>query len=345
MNKYGILLLPSHNRVYTDSETILALGELQLASLYFGTAFTNISEEIIGNVPYITFETEVPLTEDILRILSRLSFTYAIFKLGPNGMGPIDKIVPCYFDEDLVTIQKYSGKTNELFTRFLVNIAILSGKGRHLCPEAPIRILDPICGRGTTLLEGLIQGYQCTGVEIDKKQVEQLVQFFTRYLKTKKYKHRVEKRNVADHTGTLGQAYQFTMARTKESYKAGDVLSMKVIRGDTQQIPRLLRKETFHHIIGDLPYGVQHGSSSPSGSFTRNPSQLLEKSLPGWIQVLEPDGTLALSWNTFVLKRERIIDILQAHGLMVFTQPPYDQFLHRVDQAILRDVIVAQKKS
>jgi tRNA G10 N-methylase Trm11 len=180
-----------------------------------------------------------------------------------------------------------------------------------LIPEAPIRILDPICGRGTTLLEGLIQGYQCTGVEIDKKQVEQLVQFFTRYLKTKKYKHRVEKRNVADHTGTLGQAYQFTMARTKESYKAGDVLSMKVIRGDTQQIPRLLRKETFHHIIGDLPYGVQHGSSSPSGSFTRNPSQLLEKSLPGWIQVLEPDGTLALSWNTFVLKRERIIDILQ----------------------------------
>ncbi len=41
--------------------------------------------------------------------------------LRPTALRPL-----AYFDDDLLTIQKYSGKTNEQFTKLLLNVTVLA---------------------------------------------------------------------------------------------------------------------------------------------------------------------------------------------------------------------------
>ena len=64
---------------------------------------------------------------------------------------------------DLPGILKYKGKTNETFTQLLVNLAWLAGG----MPEK-VHILDPMCGRGTTLFIALNRGWDATGSDVDR---------------------------------------------------------------------------------------------------------------------------------------------------------------------------------
>lgn len=340
MNTYAILLLPSHNRVYLSQTATLATAEVELCSHYLDAKFENITIQPYGGVEYVTFRTETDLNFTEIATLSRLSCVYAIFKTDDQYFIPLEKSKFINFDDDINSIQKYSGKTNELFTRLMLNIAMLSAPCVKNVPHHHIQILDPVCGRGTTLFEALTQGYSCTGIELDKKQCEQLVQFFERYLQTKKYKHQIDTSPITDHKGIIGRMHSFVMARTKEEFKNNLALNLKLIQGDTLLSAKYLKKETFQAIVGDLPYGVQHGSRSPSGSFTRNPTELLEQALPGWVSLLQKGGALVLSWNTFVAPKDKLISILEKYGLTCLTDGPYQCFEHRVDQSILRDVIV-----
>ena len=56
-----------------------------------------------------------------------------------------------------------------------------------------------------------------------------------------------------------------------------------------------------------------------------------------------PGGALGISWNTFVARRDDAAQVLAASGLQVMDSGPYLNFRHRVDQAILRDILVARK--
>lgn len=99
-------------------------------------------------------------------------------------------------------------------------------------------------------------------------------------------------------------------------------------------------------IVGDLPYGVVHGSVTRErqSSLTRNPAELLKACLPSWSAVLKPNGVLVIAWNCYVLPREEMVLLFEEQGLTVKKEDAYLQFEHRVDQSILRDIIVAQKK-
>ena len=48
-----------------------------------------------------------------------------------------------------------------------------------------LSLLDPLCGRGTTLNQALSYGFHATGVEIDKKDFEAYALFIQRYVKDK----------------------------------------------------------------------------------------------------------------------------------------------------------------
>ena len=51
---------------------------------------------------------------------------------------------------DLSGVLKYKGKTNEMFTGMLVNLAVFSSEYAKWF-DRPLQVLDPMCGRGTTL--------------------------------------------------------------------------------------------------------------------------------------------------------------------------------------------------
>ncbi|MBE3101414.1 MAG: SAM-dependent methyltransferase [Firmicutes bacterium] len=345
MPKYGILMYPSYNRVYFQSSKTLAVAELTVANNRLSQPCLDIGQNELAGVDYITFNTEKPINDEDIKILSRLSFVYAIYEISEQDklvLYPIAVNAMAYFDDDLVTILKYSGKTNEAFTKLLVNIGWLTSDSFN---NEKIHLLDPICGKGTSLYQGLIYGFNVSGIELDRMAVQQATTFFTKYLKTKRYKHKVSQSKISENGKKICEVTKYEMANTKDAYKGGETLNAEFLRGDTVQTAKFIKKNSIDIIVGDLPYGIQHGSNTQSGSFTRNPEGLLKEALPQWQKVLKLGGTLVLSWNTFVLKKENIADIMNASGLTVISGEPYDNFTHRVDQAIIRDIIIGKKLS
>jgi tRNA G10 N-methylase Trm11 len=114
-----------------------------------------------------------------------------------------------------------------------------------------------------------------------------------------------------------------------------------VVQGDTRAARGFLAKASFDVLATDAPYGVQHGSRTEG--LSRRPDELLDEALPVWHELLRPAGSLALSWNRLSQPREELEAMLARHGFAVLAPGGPDAFAHRVDQAILRDVVVARK--
>ena len=338
MPNYCLLLQPSHNRLYTAHGSQMALSELAALNAAYNGVLTDLSPAALDTAPCVTF-TCTDITP-LQPLLARLSASFLLFEQVSETYKPMPLGGKTALEEDLVSIPKYSGKTNERFTRLLINTALLASNF-HALPPAQVAILDPLCGRGTTMFEGALHGHPTAGIETDKKEVDWGADYFKKYLKTKRWKHKRTDENIADQHGAFARRIAFDFAPDKDSYK--QPLTMDWVRGDTRQAPRLFKKRLFQLLVADLPYGVQHGAAADTGSFTRNPLQLLDQSLPGWRELLAPGGAIALSWNTHVMKRLQLEETLQRHGFSV--QPvPGAGFVHRVDQAILRDLIVARKQ-
>ncbi len=99
-------------------------------------------------------------------------------------------------------------------------------------------------------------------------------------------------------------------------------------------------------IVADLPYGIQHASKQQqSKGFTRNPQQLLEGSLPAWRDVLKRGGALVISYNTNVISKTKVNDLLSKADLTLLDEDIYNQFEHRVDASIKRDISIAKKET
>lgn len=347
MITYAILANPGHNRVYFEASKKLSLAELEIACRRFSVKCSDFALTDIEGVLYLTFNTEEPLSKEDLAWLSRLSFTYAIFELRKKGsevvLIPIRKTASYYFNDDLSTILKYTGKTNELFTRLMINVAVLSSDYYN---TRDINLLDPVAGKGTTLFESLIAGYNSYGIEINPNVVHEAAVYFKKYLENGKYKHTLKKERMrGEGKSFTANFYKFEFAKSKEDFKEDKALKLCLVAGDSRYSNRLFRKKMFHIIVGDLPYGVQHRNVSKQNqpTITRNPKELLSHCLPSWIESLKSGGVIVLAWNKFVLSREEIVDIFSRHNLDVFNDSPYTNFEHRVDQAINRDIIVAKK--
>lgn len=344
MKKYAILILPAMNKVYYKASIELAKAELSVMNLQIcDGAIEYISEEVIAGIPYITFQ-HPQLQETHLFYMSHLSFIYALFEIQNELLKPLSISPTVYFEDDLISIQKYSGKTNEYFTKLLLNAAILSSNFKTEWTKK-LHVLDPMCGKGTSLHLALQNGWNATGVEIDKKAFDAYEIFIKTYLKEKRLKHKFNNERIRENKKVKGYKFSVEVANNKLDYKEGNTLNLTVYNEDTKNIGSYFRAGTFHSLIVDLPYGVQHGSSSRTGSFTRNPIFLLEEVLPGWKKVLKTGGTMGIAWNVNVLSRKALTDVLTAHGLEVLSSDAYLQFEHRVDQAVIRDFVIAIKNS
>jgi tRNA G10 N-methylase Trm11 len=93
-------------------------------------------------------------------------------------------------------------------------------------------------------------------------------------------------------------------------------------------------------LVCDLPYGVQHGSRPEPGALERGPERLLEAALPVWFELLRPGAGAAFAWNRRVLARPRLCALAEAAGFTVLA-PESDDFVHKVDRSIMRDVLLA----
>ena len=358
MSRYAFLLLPSHNRVYVDAAPALARAELAVLSAALPDGEIDeesVAETVIGGVPYVAFDA-AGLSERDADVLANLSSLYALFEVADGDLlRPVPLRRLDRFDDDLLTILKYPGKTNEQFTKLLLNVTLASSDlagdfagrpgGRRLA------VLDPLCGRGTTLNQALMYGFDAYGADFDARDVEAYAVFIQRWLKDKRLKHQADFSPVRRDRKVVARRLTAQFAATKDEYKAGDVQRLEVVETDTVRVGEFFRAASADFVVADLPYGVQHASgragagprAQGGGALARSPLDLLRAAAPAWVKALRPGGALGISWNTLVARRQDAAAALAAAGLEVLDSGPYRAFRHRVDQAITRDMLIARK--
>jgi hypothetical protein len=346
MARYALLMLPSANRVYSGASAALTVAELQVfGQSVLAENFGDASAATIGGVPYVTF-TAGGIGPRDAALLANLSAGYALFRvedaggevLRPVALQPLGR-----FDDDLITIQKYPGKTNEQFTKLLLNVTLLASAFAGQMLERQFTVLDPLCGRGTTLNQALMYGFDAAGIDIDHKDFDAYSAFIRTWLKRKRLKHHAEQVPLRLDGRRAGRRLRVDLAAAREDYKAGRTQRLDVVNADTARAQEFFRPAGFDLVVTDLPYGVQHGSRTAAGGLARSPLRLLAAAAPAWAGLLRSGGACGIAWNTLVARREEAAEVLAGAGLVPLDSGPYLGFRHRVDQAIVRDVLVARK--
>jgi len=330
--RFALLTLDSSNRVYNRAAVDLLAAELLAVAGALHAELVDVNLQTLGGVDYVVF-TAHRLDGHDRFIVSNLSSVRALFELHGDGLlAPLELEPLAYFTSDLVTIQRYPGKTNEQFTHLLSNLAVAasSAAAERAAAQLPVRVLDPVAGRGTTLNRALTYGYNVAGIEISAADFDQYRTFLATYLKNNRIKHRISGEKVRK--GPLAGSERLIV-------RIGGGQRLELVHGDTEQAAEMFPARSFDVVVGDLPYGVQHRASAGGGK-ARSPFDLLAASLTGWRTVMRGGAALGLAWNTKTLPRVEVERLLSEHGFDIVEQPA--SFEHVVDRSILRDLIVAR---
>ena len=279
----------------------------------------SVAHKRVGGMDFL----ELQALDSQLETLASLSFVHGLFVRREGLLRPL-AIEPDYrLHEDFVTGTKYRGKTNETLTQLLINIGLA---GLDLPDRSRIKLLDPMCGRGTTLLWAMRYGIAARGIEQDPRALADVRQSIKKWCKLHRQKHRFNQ-------GSVGKANKQGVGRFIE-FTAGET-SMRLITGDSANAHQLLNGETFHLLVSDLPYGVQYLGREKA----RNPLATIEACSQAWVDSLKAGGVMVLSFNAYLPKREQLVDLFRDRGLeaLEFAAP------HRMSESILRDILVLRK--
>jgi hypothetical protein len=332
--KLALTITPQRSTQYTNMTAALAAPELLASPL--GVAIRHVEPVTFAGQIHLLVDIDDTAVPDMLPVLSRLGATSAAYEyLAQIGEieGPLLRpLEPCFtpfVPLEMAEVRRYKGKTNEIFTRVLLNIAIFAGAYSGQFIER-LRVLDPLAGGGTTLFLALAAGYDAFGIEHARQDVETTAVFVRQYLNNE----RIPYKELDERGRRAGRRYQFEIG------PKGATRLLVLAHGETHQAGLHMQEvpggPRMHAIVGDLPYGIQHFAEI---------AELLRKALPVWENLLLPGGTLALAWNATRVERSALVELVeQQTHLKVRNDPPYTQFAHAVDRVIKkRDVLVAVK--
>src|SRR6202451_1821459 len=339
MCRYALLILPSANRVYADAATTLTMAELEaFGGSVLGGRIAGAAAGTVGGGAYVTF-TAARIDARDAALLATLSSVYALFQVEDGGSdgGPLLRPVELRpldrFDDDLLTIQKYQGKTNEQFTKLLLNVTLLASGFATKMLDRKFAVLDPLCGRGTTLNQALMYGFDAAGIDLDAKDFDAYAAFIQTWLKRKRVKHHAERGRLRLAGKVPGRRLRVSLAADAGDYKSGRTQCLDLVNADTARAAEFFKPETFDLVVADAPYGGQHGSRTAAKGLARSPVDLLGAAAPGrgrlprsrvarlaapapaWASLLRSGGACGIAWNTLVARREQAAGILADAGL------------------------------
>ena len=327
--RYCFQLLPHPNSFYRESQQ--RLGQLELEAMLQGLGVQGgVSVQEIGHSDF--FIHDGTLTTAQLGALTRHSSLLLFGVLEDGRIRPIDPDARDWLPRSMAEVLKYKGKTSPIFTRLMLNVGI-AAIGRTGSDE-PLTVLDPMAGKCTAAFCALSMGHNAVVMDVDRDSLKEGMDFFHRYCERNRYKHKLKQG-----AETCGSRSVPTAEYTLSTEKGGPERSFRLLQGDAELAGSLVRKHPPDVIAADLPYGVQHSprQTGAGDSF----GGLLRRTLPSLAQALKPGGAMVLSFNTHTLRRTQLADHLREAGLTVLDSPPYTGFEHYVEQAVLRDLIVA----
>lgn len=331
---YSLLLWRPPNVRYRQA--LLSLSRCELLSMLRSLSLdAEIVTESLGRSVFLTFECR-ELTKKELSFLSTHSCGELIAERKDSLFRPLYPDSLDLFPEDLPELMKYKGKTNPVFTRMMLNTAYALSP--FIDRDDPLTILDPMCGRGTTLFCTACMGHHSVGIDSDQKALKEGMDFFSRYLRESGKKHEIHSFHSTVGNGVPGK--QFLYAANRDAWKQHDIRSMTIHAGDTILSDKLLKKSSVHILVSDLPYGVQHAPRQEKEHDRF--SLFLPRMLPVWKHTMQPGGILALSFNVFTLKKSAVLSALNEAGFTPVEEPAFQNLEHPVEQAVLRDVVFAR---
>ena len=331
--KCAFLLYPHQNVRYRQSLLTIAAAELSMTLAALGRG-GEVRPVEMGGAAFLTFDCDHRTQRDV-RMLSELASVYVMFTMEDAQMVPMESAHPNYIGEDLPALLKYKGKTNEMFTDAMITMALASSAFMPV-HDSQLIVCDPMAGRGTTMMLALRRGYHGVGIEIGKADVKECCDYMTRYLEYHRIKHKRSETSLTVRGKCGGRETKFVLSDTAEHFKDGDTRTLRMICGDTRDAAALLKPQSVHLMVTDIPYGVQKGTAGRQDSI----GGTIAAALPGWQEALKPGGALAMSFNTYVTRRADLVRLCERVGLEVIATPPLE---HWVEQAVSRDVILARK--
>jgi hypothetical protein len=335
--KIALKITPQRSTQYARMTAQLAQPELLTSPL--GDVLQELQHITLAGQQYLLAQVdeeaiEIRKTQAILGHLGATSEAYEYLASVGDVEGPflrpIEPLFTSFVPIEMAEARRYRGKTNELFTRVLLNVALFAGEYRT-CYNERLRILDPLCGGGTTLFLALASGYDSFGIELERQDVETTAVFVRQYLDGEHIRYK----EIDERGRKAGRRYQFEIG------EKGHTRQLVLVHGDTVEAQGHMREVVggprMHAIVGDLPYGIQHFGEVAA---------LLSKALPVWENLLLPGGTIALAWNATRIARAEMLGLLELHThLQVRNTPPYTDFAHSVDRVIKkRDLVVGVKR-
>jgi hypothetical protein len=336
--KCVVKITPQRSTQYANMAETLAMPEL-LASP-FGAAAADMQLIKLGGQRYVQVELKAGRDEalaELAGVLPRLGatsegFEYFVDLPGITGplLRPLEPDFTPFVPLEMAEARRYKGKTNELFTRVMLNLAIFAGAYRQTF-TGRLRVLDPLAGGGTTLFLALAAGYDAFGIEQNRQDVETTEVFVRQYF----HSMSVAYKEIDEKGRKAGRRALFAVGR-----KGGEQRYLVLVHGETSRAAEHLQEipggPHVHAIVGDLPYGIQHFSEVAG---------LLKRALPIWERLLLPGGTLALAWNATQITRPSLVQFVEAcTSLHVRNDPPYTRLEHTVDRVIKkRDILIAVK--
>ncbi|MGN0778676.1 MAG: TRM11 family SAM-dependent methyltransferase [Aristaeellaceae bacterium] len=336
---YLFQLLPHANIRYQESQDFLGTAELACLLGAVGLPDVKVSPVRVGGAAFLSF-TAPELTPEQLAQLARHSAMLLMCRQEEGGLlMPLSVPRPGYLPRDLAEVLKYKGKTSAVFTAMMINLALTASD--FFLSQEPVTVLDPICGRGTTCFCALQQGMHAVGIELDRRDLKEAADYFSRYLQYHRLKHSLKQSSRTVRKAAVPEAL-YTFSDTREHERQGDVRTLRLLQGDTGLAGELLRKTPAHVLVADLPYGIQHAPQD--GRKPESFTGMLRRVLPAWRDALRPGGGVAISFNTLTLPRQTLVELMDGAGLHVLTQEPYSDFSHFVEQAVTRDVVVARRE-
>ncbi len=330
-------ITPQRSTQYANMTEILAAPELLASPL--GSVIHALTPMKLAGQDYLLANMDdaalsSSYTQTLLGRLGATSEAYEYFERIGEVTGPLLRPIEPDFTPfvplEMSETRRYKGKTNELFTRVLLNLALFAGNYSNQYTER-LRILDPLAGGGTTLFLALAYGYDAFGIELERHDVETTEVFIKQYFNSAS----VPYKEVDERGRRAGRRIQFEIGRK------GDTRTLALVHGDSIQADQHLREVPggphVHAVVSDLPYGIQHFGEI---------SGLLTAALPVWERMLLPGGTLALAWNATRIERAEMLALLAKRtSLAIRNEPPYTQLMHTVDRVIKRrDIIIGVKR-
>ena len=185
---YKMLLWPHANARYQNETLKLAAAELEMMLARLAPGAEIAADERLG-MPCLDLGVDGPLPADAVGALRRHSLLYGLFEDQSGSLRPVAGRADAAVGRDLPAILKYKGKTNELFLQMLINAALYAGDFWN--SDAPLSMLDPMCGRATGLFVAANYGWDALGADVDRGDLKEAEQFFRRYLEYHRFKHTV----------------------------------------------------------------------------------------------------------------------------------------------------------